>query len=118
LIGGLLIILPVYVCLLLLAKAALGLLALINPIAAQIPASVQFREIVAILLIAAICFIAGLIVRTGPGLYAKNAFERVVLEKLPGYRRCAALLDGLLGAQTTQHSRQHSSRSKRRWSQR
>jgi hypothetical protein len=31
LIGGLLIILPVYVCPLLLAKAALGLLALINP---------------------------------------------------------------------------------------
>jgi uncharacterized membrane protein len=93
LIGGLLIILPVYICLLLLAKAALGLLALINPIAAQIPASVQFREIVAILLIAAVCFIAGLIVRTSPGLYAKNLFERAILEKLPGYR----LLRGLAG---------------------
>jgi len=96
LIGGLLIILPLYLCLLLLAKAAMGLLALINPIAAQIPASVQFREVVAILLIAAICFIAGLIVRTGPGLYAKNAFERAILEKLPGYR----LLRGLAGRVT------------------
>ena len=44
-------------------------------------------------MIAAFCFIAGLIVRTGPGLYVKNAFERAILEKLPGYR----LLRGLTG---------------------
>lgn len=96
LIGGLLIILPVYLSVLLLAKAAMGLLALVHPIAAQIPASVQFRQVVAILLIAAACFIAGLIVRTGPGLQAKNAFERAVLEKLPGY----TLLRGLAGRVT------------------
>jgi uncharacterized membrane protein len=93
LIGGLLIVLPLYLCLLLLAKAAMGLLGLLNPITAQIPASVQFRQLLAIVLIAAGCFIAGLIVRTGPGLYAKNAFERTILEKLPGYR----LLRGLTG---------------------
>jgi hypothetical protein len=45
---------------------------------------------------AAVCFIAGLIVRTAPGLHAKNAFERAVLEKLPGY----ALLRGLAGRVT------------------
>jgi hypothetical protein len=33
----------------------------------------------------AICFVVGLVVRTGPGLRAKNAFERAVLEKLAGY---------------------------------
>ena len=93
LIGGLLIILPLYLSVLLLIKAAMGLLALINPITAQIPASVHFRQIVAILLIAAVCFIAGLVVRTGPGMQAKNAFERAVLRKLPGY----TLLRGLAG---------------------
>jgi uncharacterized membrane protein len=71
----------------------MGLLALINHITAQIPASVHFRQIVAILLIAAVCFIAGLVVRTGPGMQAKNAFERAVLRKLPGY----TLLRGLAG---------------------
>jgi hypothetical protein len=40
-----------------------------------------------------ICFVAGLIVRTGPGLRAKNAFEGAVLERLPGY----TLLRGLAG---------------------
>jgi uncharacterized membrane protein len=93
LIGGFLIILPIYVSLILIAKALQGLLAAMRPITAVVPAYVQFREIIAALVIIAICFIAGLIVRTGPGLRAKNAFEGAVLERLPGY----TLLRGLAG---------------------
>lgn len=93
LIGGLLIVLPVYLTLLLLAKTVQGLLALVQPVTAQVPASLQFRQVLAILLLAAACFVAGLIARTGPGLRAKNAFERGVLERLPGYK----LLRGLAG---------------------
>jgi uncharacterized membrane protein len=93
LIGGLLIILPVYVSIILIAKAVQGIVAAMKPITAVVPASVQFREIVAVLVIVAVCFAAGLIVRTGPGLRAKNAFEGAVLERLPGY----TLLRGLAG---------------------
>jgi len=93
LIGGILIILPVYLSIILIAKAAGGFLALVKPITDEIPASVQFREVLAVLALAVVCFVAGLIVRTGPGLRAKNAFEQAVLEKLPGY----ALLRGLAG---------------------
>jgi uncharacterized membrane protein len=93
LIGGVLVILPVYLSIILLAKAAGGLLALVTPITAGIPASVEFREVLAVLVLAVICFVAGLIVRTGPGLRAKIAFEQAVLEKLPGY----GLLRGLAG---------------------
>ena len=93
LIGGILIILPIYVSILLLIKAFSGLMALVNPITAGIPASVEFRGILAILVLVAICFMTGLIVRTGPGLRAKNAFEEAVLSKLPGY----TLLRGLAG---------------------
>jgi uncharacterized membrane protein len=95
LIGGILIILPIYVSLPLLAK---GLLALLSPITAGIPASVEFREILAVLVFAAVCFVSGLIARTGPGLRAKKAFERAVLERLPGY----ALLRGLAARFTGQ----------------
>ncbi len=73
LIGGLLIILPIYVTLLLLAKAVTGVLALLAPVTAQLPAGVEFRQLIAIALLVAICFVVGLIVRTGPGLRAKNA---------------------------------------------
>jgi uncharacterized membrane protein len=93
LIGGLLLILPIYVSIILIAKAVQGILAAMKPITAVVPASVQFREIVAVLVIVAVCFVAGLIVRTGPGLRAKNAFEAAVLERLPGY----TLLRGLAG---------------------
>ena len=96
LIGGVLIILPIYVAVLLLAKAVNGLMALLAPVTAQIPAGVEFRQIIAILVLIAICFVVGLVVRTGPGLRAKNAFERAVLEKLPGY----TFLRGLAGRLT------------------
>jgi uncharacterized membrane protein len=93
LIGGILIILPIYVTLLLLAKAAGGLMGLMKPITEGIPTTVEFREALSILLLAAVCFVAGLIVRTGPGLRAKKKFDEAVLEKLPGYE----LLRGLAG---------------------
>ena len=59
LIGESIIILPIYVSVLLLAKAAKGLLALISPITAGIPASLEVREIIAVLGLAAVCFVAG-----------------------------------------------------------
>jgi uncharacterized membrane protein len=82
LVGGLLIILPIYVAVLLLLKAVKGLLGLLDPVASQIPVE-QFRGIAAILLLVVICFVVGMIVRTGPGLRAKNAVEQAVFEKSP-----------------------------------
>lgn len=93
LIGGLLVIIPIYLSVILLAKTVRGLLALVAPVTAQIPVEVDFRQLIAILIVIAACFIAGLLVRTGPGLRAKNALERTVLEKIPGY----TLLRGLTG---------------------
>jgi uncharacterized membrane protein len=102
LIGGLLVILPVYVAVLLLAKTVQGLLGLLRPVAERVPASVEFRQIVAILLLICICFVVGLIVRTGPGLRAKNACERALLEKLPGYTFLRGLAKRLAGTSEEQ----------------
>ena len=97
LIGGLLIILPIYIAVLLLAKTVKGLLALLQPLAERVPASVEFRQIVAIVLLVCVCFLVGLIVRTGPGLRAKNACERALLERLPGYTFLRGLAKRLAG---------------------
>jgi uncharacterized membrane protein len=102
LIGGVLIILPIYIAVLLLAKMVNGLLALLAPVTAQIPAGVEFRQVMAILVLVAICFVVGLLVRTGPGLRVKNAFERTVLEKLPTYTFLRGLAKRLAG-----HSEEH-----------
>jgi len=93
LIGGILVMLPIYLSILLLLKAISGLMGLVAPITEGLPEALPFREVIAILVLIGVCFICGIAVRTGPGLRAKNAFERTVLEKIPGY----ALIRGLAG---------------------
>jgi uncharacterized membrane protein len=96
-IGGLLIVLPIYLSILLLAKTLSGILALLSPVTAVIPAGAQFRQIFALLIVLAVCLVAGLVVRTGVGLRVKNAFERSVLEKIPGYSLVRGLAERLGG---------------------
>ena len=91
LIGGLLVVLPIYLTILLLVKTLAGIFALLSPVTEAIPAGAQFRHVIAIVLALAVCLVAGLVVRTGFGLRAKNALERSVLERIPGY----ALVRGL-----------------------
>ncbi len=93
LIGGVLVVLPIYLSVLLLIKTFSGIMALLSPVTDQLPADVQFRRIIAFLIVVVVCFVAGLILRTGAGLRAKNAFEQLLLEKIPGY----TLLRGLAG---------------------
>ncbi len=92
LIGGLLVAVPIYFTVLLLAKAAAGMFALIAPITALMPESLhQLRHVAAIAGIVALCFVLGLITRTRVGKRAMGGFERGVLEKIPGF----ALLRGV-----------------------
>ncbi len=93
LIGGVLVILPIYVSVLLLLKTLAGVVALISPVTAQLPAGTQLRQLVAALIVLAACFVAGLVVRTAPGMRAKNALETYLLERIPGY----TLIRGLAG---------------------
>lgn len=93
LIGGLLIIMPIYLSVLLLVKAIAGVVGLVAPITHGLPKGMQFPEVIAIVLLVFVCFVSGLVVRTRPGLRAKNALERGVLEKIPGY----SLIRGLAG---------------------
>ena len=115
LIGGLLIVLPVYIAVLLILKAVQGLVTAVKPITAAIPGSVKFEEILAILILAAICFIAGLIVRTRAGLRAKNVIERRVLQRLPATRCCGASPDASWVRRTTRLSHPVSPRLRRHW---
>jgi uncharacterized membrane protein len=102
LIGGVLIILPIYVAVLLVLKALAGLLGMLDPVAGSLPATVEFKKAAAIILLIAICFVVGLVVRTSPGLRAKNAFEHAVLERLPGYTFFRGLAKRLAGSSEEQ----------------
>ena len=97
LIGGVLIVLPIYLSILLLAKTLSAIVTLLSPVTAAIPAGVQFRQVIAVLIVLVVCFVAGIVVRTGPGLRAKHALERVVLEKIPGYELVRGLAHRVSG---------------------
>lgn len=97
LLGGVLVIAPMYLTGLLLLKALAGLVALISPLTAGLPDTTRFPTLVAILLLIAICFAGGIAVRTRPGLWAKNLIERAVLQKIPGYVLIRSLAGRLAG---------------------
>ena len=86
LIGGLLIVVPVYFTVLLLAKAVGGLMAMLHPITLVMPESLaSYRRLAAAAVVIAACFLLGLITRTRGGRRAQEWFERTVLERIPGF---------------------------------
>ena len=97
LIGGLLVVLPIYLSILLLAKTLSGIRRVAVARHGGDPAGVQFRQVIAILIVFIVCFVAGIVVRTGAGLRAKHALERSVLEKIPGYALVRGLAERVSG---------------------
>src|SRR5215469_3587421 len=93
LIGGVLVIIPIYLSVLLLVKGIAGVMRLVAPISQGLPENLPFRQMIAMLVLIGVCFACGVAVRTHLGLRAKKALERSLLEKMPGY----ALIRGLAG---------------------
>jgi uncharacterized membrane protein len=86
LIGGLLVLVPIYFSVLLLAKAAAGLMALLGPITALLPESLaHLRQAASVLIVVGSCFALGLMMRTTLGRRLFRGFERRVLERIPGF---------------------------------
>ncbi len=85
LLGGVAIVLPIWLLALLALEAVGGVLALLQPIAAVLPQKVLHPDLVAIGLMAALCFLAGLPLRTRVGSRIGASLERRVLDRIPGY---------------------------------
>jgi uncharacterized membrane protein len=84
-IGGLVVILPVAVLLVLLERVVVAVRAALAPLAAYLPVTVLLPALVATLILVAACFFAGLAVRTRLGRTVGGVIERSVLERVPGY---------------------------------
>ena len=85
LIGGLVVILPLGVLLLALEKIVEIIRPLAHSIAEWLPRWFHFPDIVTLLLLLLLCFVAGLLAETRAGQRAGNFFERVILNHIPGY---------------------------------
>ena len=91
LVGGLLVVLPLWVSLLMLFKAINGALKMLLPIAKLLPQRIVHEKISAILLLLLICFVVGLLVRTRPGKQVGEWLSGHILDRIPGF----ALIRGM-----------------------
>jgi len=91
LIGGLLVVLPVWVSLLLLFKAIKGAMAMLLPIAKLLPQWFVHEKIVALGLLLVICFVVGLLIRTKPGQCVGRWLTQHIFDRIPGF----ALMRGM-----------------------
>jgi uncharacterized membrane protein len=99
LIGGVLVILPMAVIVILLAKVLHAAHSALRPLAASISDGVLFPYVVAALLVVLVCFLAGLVFRTSPGRRLGAILERRLYERVPGYNMLKAVGGGALAGQ-------------------
>ena len=83
--AGLLVVVPIYLAVLLLLKGMKSVAALVRPFALLLPEWVPAETALSLLLVVAICILIGVAVVTRPGRAAREAIERGVFQKIPGY---------------------------------
>jgi uncharacterized membrane protein len=98
LVGGVLVVVPVYLALLLLLKAMQSLAGLVRPIAMLLPDWVPGENILSLLLVLILCFLVGVAVRTEMGRTMRERLERSLFESMPGYALFKSLTQQIAGA--------------------
>ena len=97
LIGGLLIVVPVYLAVLLLLKGMKSAATLVRPFAALLPDWIPAENLFSLLLVLIICFIVGVAVRTRSGRAVRERMEVALFGRLPGYGLIKSLTQRLTG---------------------
>jgi uncharacterized membrane protein len=85
LIAGVLFVLPVYLAILLLLKAARSLGGLVKPLTRLVPEWFPAENLLSFLLVLVVCLLVGMALRTSLGQSARTRIENSLLQKIPGY---------------------------------
>ena len=97
LVGGLFVVVPVYLSVLLLLKAMKSAAGLMQPIAVLLPEEIPAQNLLSLMLVLFVCFLVGAAVRTRVGQAARERIEAVCTERLPGYGLVRSLTRRLAG---------------------
>jgi uncharacterized membrane protein len=97
-VGGLLVILPIYLAVLLLLKAVGTLVALLKPVVELVPDNKAHPNLIATVVVVVACFLAGLVAREFPRSKLGQTFEEKVLDRIPGYGLLRSLTRSFFGA--------------------
>ena len=84
-IGGVFIVVPVYLALLLLLKGMKSAAGLVRPIAVLLPDWLPAEQFFSLVVVLVACFLVGAAVRTQAGQIAREKLEKIFFERLPGY---------------------------------
>lgn len=96
-VGGLFIVVPVYLAVVLLLKGMQAVGGLVRPLTALLPDWVPAEGLFSLLIVLALCFVVGTAVRTRAGRAAREGMERLFFERLPGYGLLRSLTQRLAG---------------------
>jgi uncharacterized membrane protein len=98
LVGGLMILAPIYLSLLLLLKAMKAVAGLVRPIAKLLPAWFPAEHVLSLLFVLMVCFLIGVAARTPAGQSARHRLEKSLFERIPGYELFRSLTQQLAGS--------------------
>jgi uncharacterized membrane protein len=97
LVGGLLVVAPIYIAVLLLLKAMQSLVGLVRPFAMLLPDWFPAENVLSLLLVLILCFLIGVAVRTTMGRAIRERIEKILFERLPGYALFKSFTQRLAG---------------------
>ena len=102
LVGGLLVVLPLWVSVLLLVKAVKSALVVLHPVAKLLPQKLVHPDMVALCLLLLICFGVGLLIRIRLGQRIGDWLEKHLLGRIPGFSIVSSMIRQLAGAKDEQ----------------
>jgi uncharacterized membrane protein len=97
LVGGLLIVLPIYLAVLLLLKGMKSVATLVRPLTELLPEGLPAEKLLSLALVLIVCFLIGIAVRTRLGALLRERIEKSLFERLPGYALFRSLTQRLAG---------------------
>ena len=95
--GGLLIVVPIYLAILLLLKGMKSVVGLVRPFALLLPDWLPAEKTLSLLLVLMLCFLIGIAVRTRAGRMVRERIERTFFERIPGYALFRSLTQQVAG---------------------
>jgi len=96
-VGGLLIVVPIYLAVLLLLKAMQSVVAFVKPFAMLLPEWLPAEHVLSLLLVLIACFLIGVAARTPAGRARRERIEKSLFERMPGYALFRSLTQRMAG---------------------
>ena len=95
--GGLLVVVPIYLAILVLLKGMKSVAGLVRPFTLLLPDWLPAEQALSLLLVLMICFLIGVAVRTRAGRVVRERIERGFFERIPGYALFRSLTQQVAG---------------------